>query len=111
MSAPLDRGDAVNLARNVVECPSQTLTPRGHLTLAEAVLKLDAHVAALSAQSASAAIPEGCVLVPVEPTPEMTDAHSDVWMKFRANPDLTSQAVHAWRAMLLAAPANCTRGE
>jgi len=46
INLPPDRGDAVNLARNVLEDPALAITPKGVRILAEAVMKLDAAILA-----------------------------------------------------------------
>lgn len=60
MTKPLDRSEAVNLARNALEfseCPA--LTTKGQLCLAEAVMKMDAELTRLYALS-----PEGAPSLP-----------------------------------------------
>lgn len=98
----LDRGDAVNLARNVMEfseCPA--LTPKGQLCLAEAVLKMDAELTRLSTRSESGSIKPfimGCdlaaavgkvcdaVLHEATPTDKKSAVHPDAAWPFPTKP-------------------------
>lgn len=77
--------------------------------VSEAQLRTRAH----KAEAASAPVPEGFVLVPIEPTREMWAASGDAVNKFghrlKSHHDRYSDAV--WKAMVSASPAILNEGE
>ena len=61
---PLDRSEAVNLARNVAERDvSAALTPKGQMTLAQAVLAMDAELKRLYALPEGGRFKEAAILL------------------------------------------------